>query len=83
MKKQPEAFADVKSRIAIAPLKGRTTIERNCEQMQIPVDEGVDAFETICNQSTGLHVTRQAVELAVAPVRTRSGVSPVQLWKAR
>lgn len=56
MEKAPEAFKDIKSMIAIAPLKGRTTIERNCEQMQIPVDEGVEAFEPIYNGITGLHV---------------------------
>ncbi len=56
MDKHPEAFTDVNSLIAIAPLKGRTTIERNCEQMQIPVDEGVEAFEPIYNEITGLHV---------------------------
>ena len=56
MEKSPEAFTDIKSLIAIAPLKGRTTIERNCEQMQIPTDEGVDAFDGIYNGITGLHV---------------------------
>ena len=56
MEKAPEAFADIKSMIAIAPLKGRTTIERNCEQMQIPVEEGVAAFEPIYNGFTGLHI---------------------------
>ena len=57
MEKAPEAFKDIKSMIAIAPLKGRTTIERNCEQMQIPVEEGVEAFDPIYNSMTGLHVT--------------------------
>ena len=56
IEKAPEAFADIKSLIAIAPLKGRTTIERNCEHMQIPVAEGVEAFEPIYNGLTGLHV---------------------------
>ena len=42
--------------MAVAPLKGRTTIERNCEQMQIPVNEGIDAFEQVYNGITGLHV---------------------------
>lgn len=56
IEKAPEAFADIKSLIAIAPLKGRTTIERNCEHMQIPVEEGVEAFDPIYNGITGLHV---------------------------
>ena len=56
MDKHPEAFKGVASMIAIAPLKGRTSIERNCERMQIPVDEGVDAFEPIYNGITGLTV---------------------------
>ena len=56
MEKKPEAFEDIKSLIAIAPLKGRTTIERNCEQMQIPVEEGVAAFDPIYNDLSGLHV---------------------------
>ena len=57
IEKAPEAFENIKSMIAIAPLKGRTTIERNCEQMQIPVAEGVEAFDSIYNGLTGLHVT--------------------------
>ncbi|MEL7209060.1 MAG: alpha/beta fold hydrolase, partial [Actinomycetota bacterium] len=57
MERSPEAFADVKSLIAIAPLKGRTTIERNCEQMQIPIDEGVEAFEPTYHELTGLYVS--------------------------
>ena len=56
MEKHPEAFEGVRSMIAIAPLKGRTTIERNCEQMQIPADEGVAAFEPIYTGITGLTV---------------------------
>lgn len=56
MSKRPEAFDGVKSMIAIAPLKGRTTIERNCEQMGIAADEGVEAFEPIYNRITGLTV---------------------------
>lgn len=56
MEKKPDAFDDIKCLLAIAPLKGRTTIERNCEHMQIPVDEGVEAFDPIYNQLTGLHV---------------------------
>ena len=57
MENAPEAFEDIKSMIAIAPLKGRTNIERSCEQMQIPVEEGVEAFDPIYNGLTGLHVS--------------------------
>ncbi len=56
MEKKPEAFKNIKSLIAIAPLKGRTTIERQCENMQIPIEEGVEAFEPIYNSITGLTV---------------------------
>lgn len=56
MAKKPEAFKDIKSLIAIAPLKGKTTIERNCEHMQIPSEEGVAAFDPIYHSITGLHV---------------------------
>ena len=56
MEKKPEAFEEIKCLLAIAPLKGRTTIERNCEHMQIPVEEGVEAFDPIYNGLTGLHV---------------------------
>lgn len=56
MDKHPEAFEGVKSMIAVAPLKGRTTIERNCEQMGIDVEEGISAFEPIYNGITGLTV---------------------------
>jgi esterase/lipase len=56
IEKAPEAFEDIKSMIVIAPLKGRTNIERTCEQMQIPVEEGVEAFDPIYNSLTGLHV---------------------------
>jgi len=56
MEKKPEAFEGIKSMIAIAPLKGRTTIERQSEQMGIPAEEGVQAFEPIYTQMTGLTV---------------------------
>ncbi|MEO1438501.1 MAG: alpha/beta hydrolase [Bacteroidota bacterium] len=56
MEKYPEAFTSIKSFICIAPLKGRTTIERNCEKMGIPQEEGVNAFEPIYNKLTGLKV---------------------------
>ncbi|HAA16483.1 MAG TPA: alpha/beta hydrolase [Cytophagales bacterium] len=56
MEKKPEAFKDIKSLIAIAPLKGKTTIERQSEQMGIPSDAAVAAFEPIYNSITGLTV---------------------------
>ncbi len=56
MDKRPDAFEGVKSMIAIAPLKGRTTIERNCGHMEIDTDEGLAAFETIYTGLTGLNV---------------------------
>ncbi|MEM9775499.1 MAG: alpha/beta hydrolase [Chloroflexota bacterium] len=56
MDKAPEAFTHIKSMIAIAPLKGRTSIERACERFQIPEDEGVEVFEPIYNGLTGLTV---------------------------
>ncbi|MEM7333533.1 MAG: alpha/beta hydrolase [Chloroflexota bacterium] len=52
----PESFADIKSMIIVAPLKGRTNIERNCEQMQISVEEGIETFEKIYNGFSGLHI---------------------------
>lgn len=54
--KHPGAFEGIKSMICIAPLKGRTTIERQCEQMGIDPEEGVAAFEPIYNGITGLTV---------------------------
>lgn len=56
MEKDPSAFEGVKSLLAIAPLKGRTTIERNCEHMGIDTKEGVEAFEPIYEGITGLKV---------------------------
>ncbi len=56
MEKNPASFEDIKCWIAIAPLKGQTTIERQCEQMGIPSEEGVEAFEPIYNNLTGLKV---------------------------
>ena len=69
MEKAPEVFDDIKSLIAIAPLKGRTTIERNCEQMHIPVEEGVEAFEPLYNEITGLHVADHDVIPKAAKAR--------------
>ena len=40
MSRRPDAFEGVRSMIAIAPLKGRTTIERNCEHMESPRKRG-------------------------------------------
>ena len=57
MDRAPEAFEGIRSMIAVAPLKGRTTIERNCGHMQIPVEEGVGAFDGIYNGITGMHVS--------------------------
>ncbi|MEL7179507.1 MAG: alpha/beta fold hydrolase [Pseudomonadota bacterium] len=56
MDKHPEAFEGVKSMIAIAPLKGRTTIERQAEQMGIDPEEAVTAFEPIYNSIAHLTV---------------------------
>jgi alpha/beta superfamily hydrolase len=56
MEKHPEAFEGIKSMIAVAPLKGRTTIEKNAAQMGIDPDEGVAAFEPLYNTITGLTV---------------------------
>ena len=56
MEKKPEAFEDIKSLIAIAPLKGKTTIEKQSEHMGISADEGVKAFEPIYRSITGLTI---------------------------
>lgn len=56
MEKKPAAFKDIKSLIAIAPLKGQTNMERNLEQMQIPEEEGLQAFDVLYNELTGLHI---------------------------
>ena len=56
MDKRPEAFEGLKSMICIAPLKGRTTIERQCEKMAINSEEGVATFAPIYNNITGLTV---------------------------
>lgn len=56
MDKHPEAFEGIKSMICIAPLKGRTTIERNVARMGIDPAAGVTAFEPIYNGITGLTV---------------------------
>ncbi|MEO0899934.1 MAG: alpha/beta hydrolase [Bacteroidota bacterium] len=56
MEKRPEAFEEVKSLLCIAPLKGRTTIERQAGQMGIDSVEAVEAFEPIYHGITGLTV---------------------------
>ena len=56
MEQKPEAFKDIKSLIAIAPLKGQTTIERQSEQLGIPADEAIKAFESLYHNLTGLTV---------------------------
>lgn len=56
MEKRPAVFEGIKSLIAIAPLKGRTTIERQAQRMGIPAKEGVETFEPIYQSITGLAV---------------------------
>ncbi|NRB47397.1 MAG: alpha/beta hydrolase [Saprospiraceae bacterium] len=56
MDKQPDAFADIKCLLCIAPLKGQTTIERQAGQMGIGEADAIEAFEPIYNGITGLTV---------------------------
>jgi len=56
MDRSPESFKDVKSLIAIAPLKGQTTIERNAERMGIEPSHAIPAFNKIYHDMTGLNV---------------------------
>lgn len=56
MNKKPEAFEDIRCWIAIAPLKGQTTIERQSENMGIPVADALETFEPIYNKITGLTI---------------------------
>jgi len=56
IEKQPEAFKNVKSLLCIAPLKGRTTIERQAEQMGIAPNDAIETFEPIYKGITGLEV---------------------------
>ena len=56
MEKKPEAFENIKSLIAVQPLKGGTNIERFCEATGIPTEEGLNTFEPIYNGITGLKV---------------------------
>lgn len=54
MEKKPEAFQDIKSLIAIAPLKGKTYLERTFEKTQMPLEESIEAYEGIYKEMTGL-----------------------------
>ncbi len=56
MEKEPIAFQGIKSFLAIAPLKGQTTIEKQAEQMGIVASDGVEAFGPIYNHLTGLTI---------------------------
>ncbi len=56
MEKQPEAFKDIHSLILVQPLKGLTTIQKQCGNFGIPVEEGVEAFEPIYKEITGLSI---------------------------
>ena len=78
IEKAPEAFKDVKSMIIVAPLKGRTNIERNLEQMQIPEEEGIAAFEGIYNSISGLHIADHNIIPKAANINT-----PVYFFQVR
>ncbi|MEM7115071.1 MAG: alpha/beta hydrolase [Chloroflexota bacterium] len=78
IEKAPEAFKDVKSMIIVAPLKGRTNIERNLEQMQIPEEEGMAAFEKLYNGFSGLHVADHNIIPKAANINT-----PVYFFQVR
>lgn len=54
MKQQPEAFAHVRSFIAIQPVVGGSMIELTCQAMGI--DNGVELFEPVFHRMTGFHV---------------------------
>lgn len=69
MQKQPDAFQDVKCWIAVQPLKGQTTIERNCERMNIPTEEGVAAFEPLYHKITGLEVADHDITLKASAIQ--------------
>ncbi|MEM7095275.1 MAG: alpha/beta hydrolase [Actinomycetota bacterium] len=68
--KHPEAFADVKSMIVVAPLRGRTNIERNLEAMQIDADEGMAAFEEIYTGISGMTVDDHDIIPKAANINT-------------
>lgn len=55
MEKSPESFKDIKSLIAIAPLRGETYLERTFEKMQVPIQENIEAYQSIYNKMTGLN----------------------------
>lgn len=56
MARAPGAFADVSSMIAIAPLKGRTTIARHCARAGIDPAAGLAAFAPRYHALSGLRV---------------------------
>lgn len=56
MEKYPEVFQGIESWIAVQPLKGKTSIERACEAMRIDQNKGIEEFETIYNETTGLKI---------------------------
>ena len=56
MQKQPEAFKEVKSWIAIQPLNGKTYLERVFERMGVDEAQGIAAFGEIYTDMTGLKV---------------------------
>lgn len=56
MQKQPEAFKDIKSWIAIQPLNGKTYLERVFGRMGVDEAQGIAAFDKIYNEMTGLNV---------------------------
>ena len=56
MKKQPDAFKNIKSWIVIQPLNGRTYLERVFERMGVDQEQGIKAFGEIYTEMTGLNV---------------------------
>jgi len=78
IEKAPEAFKDVKSMIIVAPLKGRTNIERNLERMQIPEEEGIAAFEELYNGFSGLRIADHNIIPKAANINT-----PVYFYQVR
>mmetsp|Transcript_5782 Transcript_5782/g.7564 ORF Transcript_5782/g.7564 Transcript_5782/m.7564 type:complete len:88 (-) Transcript_5782:314-577(-) len=55
--KNASLFKNVKSMITVAALKGKTSIQRNLEKLQIAEEEGLKAFEGIYSGLTGLQIT--------------------------
>jgi pimeloyl-ACP methyl ester carboxylesterase len=54
MRKAPEAFASIRSFLAIHPVIGRSLIDRTCAQLGIA--EGASLFEPVFHAMTGFHV---------------------------